>query len=89
MLPIRCIQEPCRNIDVKTWEICRPGSVRQTRPSPMGNRVPGGTMPVSSPGISPRSQTARATAPEAPAPSTRSHTRTFRTMMAILTKGVR
>src|SRR6266849_6417264 len=55
----------------------------------MGNRVPGGTMPVSSPGISPRSQTARATATEAPAPSTKSQTRTFRTMMVILTKGVR
>ncbi len=71
------------------WETCRPGSVTQTRPSPMGNRVPAGNAPVSSPGISPRSHTARANASGAPAPSTKSQVRTFSAMSANVTMGVR
>ena len=36
----------------------------------MGKRVPGGSAPVSSPGIRPKSHTARASACGVPAPST-------------------
>src|SRR3989442_4529928 len=89
MLPIMWSHEPCRNIELKTLKTCRPGSVRQTRPSPIGNGVPGGSRPVSSPGISPNSHTDRATESADPAPSTTSHTRTFTAMMAYVTYAVR
>ena len=54
MLPIRCIQEPCRNMEVIRWESWRPGSARQTKPSPMRKPgSPGRNSPVSSPGDQP------------------------------------
>ena len=77
MFPRMCIHEPWRNIDVKMWSIWRPGSVRHTSPSPIGNRVPGGTPSVSSPGMRPRSQMDRGRATEKPAPWMRSHAPTF------------
>src|SRR5262245_26694936 len=89
MLPIRCIHEPCRNIEVRTCETCRPGSVRQTSPSPMGNWVPGGNARVSSPGISPRSHTDRASASGEPAPWKNSQVRTLRAISRKVTMGVR
>ena len=77
MFPRMCIHEPCRNIDVKMCAVCRPGSVRHTSPSPIGNRVPGGTLSVSSPGMRPRSQMDRASARDERAPWMRSHTLTL------------
>ena len=73
MFPRMCIHEPWRNMDVKTFAICRPGSVRHVEPAPMGKRVPGGRLSVSSPGIRPRSQMDMASGQGEPAPWIRSH----------------
>ncbi len=89
MLPRRCSQEPWRNIDVNTFDTWRPGSVRHTRPSPTGIAVPGGTRPVSSPGISPRSQTDAARLGIVPAPCRNSQASTLSAMSPCVTIGVR
>ena len=89
MFPSRCIHDPCRNMEVITWEIWRPGSVTHTRFSPIGKPAPGGTARVSSPGINPRLQTDAATATSTPAPWTAIHTTTQIAMMAIVPTGVR
>src|SRR5919106_4100389 len=87
MLPSRCNQEPCRNIEVSRWETWRPGSVTHTSPAPIGKRVPGGTAPVNSPAMRPRSQTDLASESVAPAPWTDNHARTFSPMMVQVTYG--
>ena len=97
MLPSRCIHEPCRNMDVTTWESWRPGSVAHTTPPPIGKPVPGAARSVSSPGMSPRLQTEAAkpvTSPDwatwvAPAPCTSSQAAMLRPMMTKVTTGVR
>src|SRR5678815_3291665 len=78
MFPIKCIHEPCRNMELSRCKYCRPGSVVQTRPWPIGNAVPTGTAAVISAGISPSSQTDFASGNSAPAPWTKSQTNTFR-----------
>jgi hypothetical protein len=51
----------------------------------MGNGVPGGRRPVSSPGISPSSHTDHARLNPLPAPCTNTHTKTLTAMMAYVT----
>ena len=85
MLPNKCIQEPCRNMEVNRWKTWRPGSVRQASLSPMGNRVPTGSESVNSPGIRPSSQTDLDTDKVEPAPCTKIQTNTFRMMIAAVT----
>jgi len=51
------VLRPMENMEVRRWEACRPACVAHAYPSHSGKPVPGGTLPVSSPGISPRSQT--------------------------------
>jgi hypothetical protein len=64
---------------------CAPGSIAHVNPSPIGKLVPGGSRPVSSPGISPRLQTERARGSVAPAPCTTIHVSEQIAMMAIVT----
>src|SRR5512138_790564 len=89
MFPRRWIHDPWRNMDVRRWEACLPASVTQAYPSPSGNAVPGGTVPVSSPGMSPRSQTDCMSGCGSPAPCNRTQTSTFAAISAIVTWGVR
>ncbi len=89
MLPSRCIHEPWRNIDVRRLPACRPGSVRHTSRSPIGNCVPGASDAVSSPGIRPRLQTDAASDISAPAPCTKIHMKTFAAMKRAVTTAVR
>src|SRR5262249_40934119 len=60
-----------------------------TSPLPIGKRVPGGTLSVSSPGIRPSSQTDRARASDVPAPWTSSHTSRLSPIRAYVAYGVR
>src|SRR3989442_9974641 len=60
MLPIRCSQPPCMNIEVTTVHQFASAVRTQRRPSPSGTAVPGGTVCSTSPGISPSWQTERA-----------------------------
>ncbi len=95
MFPSRCIQEPWRNIDVTMLDTCLPWSVTHTRASPIAGSLtivklePGGSNPVSSPGISPRLQTDAASGMTEPAPWTTSHTSTFAAMSSIVMKAAR
>src|SRR5262249_51362167 len=89
MFPSRCIQDPCRNIEVTMCDICAPGSVRHATLSPMGNDEPGGSDIVSSPGISPRLHTDSANAKPLPAPCTSSHANVHAATSASVTYGVR
>ena len=50
---IKCIQDPCKNIDVSRCSACGPGSITHTRSPAMGNPAPGFKAPVSSPAIRP------------------------------------
>jgi len=68
MLPIRCSQPPCMNIEVTTVHQFASAVRTQRRPSPSGTAVPGGTVCSTSPGISPSWQTERAKGSGAPAP---------------------
>ncbi len=89
MFPSRCIHDPCRNIEVSTLPAWRPGSVTHTRLSPIGKPEPGGSNPVSSPGMRPRLHTDLASGTSEPAPCTKSQTRRLMAMTISVTTAVR
>src|SRR6266540_1888051 len=88
MLPIRCSQPPCMNIDVSTVQYCGAASTRQYIPGPSATPLPGLAFCRISAGIRPRSQTERARGPCAAAPCTRMKASTLAMMMAtVMTAG--
>src|SRR5574341_2073702 len=89
IFPKRWSHEPCKNIEVNKCDTCRPGSVLQTSPGPMGKRVLTGREPVNPPGISPSSQTDLASGTVAPTPCTTNQLRTYRPISIIVTMAVR
>jgi len=68
MLPMRCSQPPCMNIEVTSVHQLAWAVRTHCSPSPRGTAVPGGTVCSTSPGISPSWQTERASGSAAPAP---------------------
>src|SRR5215212_2064067 len=89
MFPSRCSHEPCMNIDVRMRETWEPPSVTQARPLPISTAVPGGSAPVSSPGISPKLQTEAGSAGSVPALCTTSQTAMLAAMISHVTTAVR
>ena len=77
MFPIRCIQPPCRNIEVST--VCQepPPSRTQAVSGPIGKLVPGGAVPRTSAGISPSRQTEDDSAGSLPSPCSRTQATTL------------
>src|SRR5687768_12049647 len=88
MFPIRCIQPPCRNIDVST--VCQeppPASV-QLALGLIGKLVPGGTVCSTSPGIRPSRQTEDESAGSLPSPCSSAQARTLAAISPYVAYGV-
>jgi hypothetical protein len=86
MLPTMWNQLPCMNIDDSgVSQFGRPST--QATPSPSDTRVPGATLPRSSPGISPSEQTELASSGSLPRPWSSVQQSALATISAIVTTG--
>ena len=88
MLPIRCIQPPCMNIEVSTVYQPPPPSRTQALSGPRGKLVPGATVPSTSPGMNPSRHTDADNAGSLPKPCSRNQASAFAPIRPYVAYGV-